>query len=252
MAHTVYGYPDVQASARMIEAFDTAGVEYIEVQIPFSDPIADGPTLAHANSEAAAHVSQRDVLQFLRRTAGQRQRSQVVLMCYFQSILSCGIERFCREASDAQVHGLIVPDLPFDQTGYGDLVSATATRGLIIIPVLSPGMNRARLKRYLTPATEMIYLTTRAGVTGAHTTKQQLTDVKETIGIIRRLSPGCAIALGFGIQTERDIINLPAECDTVVVGSAIASRLRNDGLDVAARFVKQLLDACHSAGSQIE
>lgn len=245
MAHIVYGYPDTPTSLYMLEKMDNMGVEYIEVQIPFSDPMADGPILSHANSEAAKHTSTDDVLNALQKVTGQLQTSRVVVMCYFQSIFSYGIEQFCAKVAAADIAGLIVPDLPSDQPEYRMLLAKCGQYGLTIIPVLSSNMDHERLEHYIDRGTELVYVTARLGVTGSHTDGLQISKVVEFTDAIKLLSPKCEVALGFGIQTAEDIKKLPDSVAIVVVGSAITSHLDTDGKAKATKFIDELVDACH-------
>lgn len=247
MTHIVYGYPDTQTSLYMLEKMDNLGVEYIEVQIPFSDPMADGPILSHANSEAALHTSTDDVLSALQKITSQLQTSRIVVMCYFQSIFSYGIEQFCAKAAAAKIAGLIVPDLPYDQPEYKTLKAKCAKYGLKIIPVLSANMSHERLKHYVDNNTELVYVTARLGVTGTHTDGLRTSQVVKFTDAIALLNPKCEIALGFGIQTTDDIKKLPDSVAIVVVGSAITSRLNAHGKAKTIKFVDELLNACSAA-----
>lgn len=245
MAHIVYGYPDVQTSKYMIKQIDIAGADYIEVQIPFSDPMADGPVLTHANSEAAIHTSTNDVLSDLQKITSQLKTSQIAVMCYFQSIFAYGIEKFCAKAAAANVIGLIVPDLPYDQPDYKTLLKQCMQHGLLIIPVLSPNMSVARLKQYVDNNTQLVYVTARVGVTGTHTDGLRNSQIVKFIDTVKLLNPDCEVALGFGIQSTADIKNLPANVDIVVVGSAITSDIVARGKTKTVTFVKELLQACN-------
>jgi len=244
MAHIVFGYPNTETSLYMLEKMDGLGVEYIEVQMPFSDPMADGPVLSQANSLASKHTSTDDVLRTLQNTTGQLRTSRVVVMCYFQSIFSYGIQQFCAKASAANIAGLIVPDLPYDQPEYATLLAECAEYGLMMIPVLSANMKHDRLKHYVNSGTELVYVTARLGVTGTHTHALQISNVIEFTHAIKQLNQNCEIALGFGIQTANDIKKLPDSVTIAVVGSAITSRLNARGSAEAIEFISELLSAC--------
>jgi tryptophan synthase alpha chain len=250
MAHMVYGYPDQKISKTLFRRFDSIGASYIEVQIPFSDPIADGTVLANANSQASAHVSTAHTLQFLHEQIPKLQTSKVVVMCYFQTIFAFGIDRFCSQLAGARVYGLIVPDLPYDQTEFVILKHEAAAHLIVLIPVLSPNVNPARLRHYAEPASKLIYLTARSGITGTHTSSKKIKDISDSARQIKQLAPDCELALGFGIQTPTDIIGLPDIIDIAVVGSALTVTLDEFGADAAIDLAQNLLRACDSAASE--
>lgn len=244
MVHMVYGYPEVQTSKRLLKQFDESGVSYIEVQIPFSDPLADGPVLTSANSKAAEHISPSTVLADLQMTVPYMNNAQILIMCYFQTIFSYGVRDFCRQVAIADVHGVIVPDLPYDQNEYETLLLETQRCNIELIPVLSPNMSSKRLKQYVQSDTKLVYLTARSGVTGTATTNQQFSKVMDFLEAIKTVAPNCKVALGFGIRSSQAIAGLPNGVDIAVVGSALTEHLDRYGYAEAIKFTKQLLRAC--------
>jgi tryptophan synthase alpha chain len=247
MTHIVYGYPDIETSTTMLGAFDKLGVEYVEVQIPFSDPIADGPVLTHANSIAALHVSTDDTLSFLTETVPGLRKSKVLIMCYFQSIFAYGIDSFCARAAQAGIYGLLVPDLPYDQPDYQILKRAADKYKTYLVPVLSPVISKERLTHYVKSDTSFIYLTARSGITGTHTSTQQITTLTNCINAIRLIAPTSELALGFGLQTVNDVAHTPPGVSVSVVGTAITEHLEQFGTTGTIQFTDKLLQACHSA-----
>lgn len=244
MAHLVYGYPDRSTSRSLLRHMTSSGVEYVEIQIPFSDPLADGLILTHANAIAATNTNVDDVLHDLSLVASAPSTTKIVLMSYFHSIFAYGIEKYCRRAAEAGVVGIIVPDLPYDQPEYEVLAAQCKLHSLDLIPVLSPNMSRERLVRYISKETPLVYVTARLGVTGSHTDSRQIDNVAEFVHEVKASNPECLIALGFGIQTPEDIARLPAGVAIAVVGSAITDRINKAGLGQTKLFIAELLAAC--------
>lgn len=242
MAHTVFGFPDAGTSIKFLRGLDSLRIKYIEVQIPFSDPIADGPVLMRANSEAATHTSTKTVFEALVRNKRNLKHSQVLIMCYFQTVFSYGIQNFCEQAAIAGAVGVLVPDIPFDQPEYDELAVSLAQNNLILIPVLSPNMSKKRLEQYAKLPTAMVYLTSRTGTTGKSAEQRTHDKVKKCLQAIKSVNPACQIILGFGIRGAADIQKIPKLVDHIAIGSYLTEALESGGAKATLKLVKKLLE----------
>ncbi len=228
MAHMISHYPDRETSRAVARALVEAGVSYLEVQFPFSDPSADGPAIQQASSVAIEAGFRVDDGFALLSEIASETTVPVYLMTYASLVVSRGVERFCRSAADAGVRGLIVPDLPFD---YDEgLYAAGHAAGLEIVPVLVAGIGEERLQRVLEHAEKSVYVALRAGITGSETVLDD-----ESLAFLDRVrSTGLRVFGGFGVRRREQVEALAPHLDAVVVGS---------------QFVRTLTDALQAAGN---
>ncbi len=215
MPYMMAGYPTVEASREIAEAYVEAGADLIELGIPFSDPLADGPVI-HAAAVEALEAGARlvDCLNVARAVA---QRVPVVAMCYVNPILARGVERFCDLLVDAGVCGLIVPDLPLEESDL--LQSACDARGLALVPLVAPTTPEARMASIGQRARGFLYVVAVAGTTGERTS-----DEGGFRGLLERARAASRVpvALGFGIGTpEAAAAAAAAGADGVIVGSRV-------------------------------
>ena len=235
MAHLVAGDPDLESSRSLILELDRCGVEWIEIQIPFSDPLADGPTILSANHRAlAAGTRPGDCLDLIAGLRGSVQ-ARLVLMTYANIAWSMGLARFAAAAAAAGAAALIVPDLPVDEEG-GRFSGLCRERGLALVPVLSAGMRRERLRRVLRPAGLFAYLTLRVGVTGA---RRGLDG--RSLAFIDSVKSETALPLaaGFGISTPGHLERLRGRVQIAVVGSRLIDLRQSGGLPAVVRFIRR-------------
>src|SRR5665213_2442951 len=198
MCHVVAGFPDEKASLQMLVGLSRSGVSAIEVQIPFSDPIADGETIMRANDVAieggTTTAKSFDLIQQARQ---QGVDTDIYIMSYMQKILHYGLEAFCQQAADCSVKGLIVPDLPYDSPEFDSLHDLLRGK-LEIVPVVSPGMSDSRLQAILAFQPKALYVTSQRGITG---NKYSPADQLEQIVSNIRQHSEAKIMIGFGIST---------------------------------------------------
>src|SRR5689334_14716462 len=167
MTHIVIGYPDLPTSLKLVEAMVEAGVDLMELQIPFSEPIADGPVILHANQRALAAGSTVDRCLELAQLLAREFPIPFLFMTYYNIVWKRGIERFADELKAAGLRGAIVPDLPFEE---GDaLLSAMDSRALDPVFIYSPNTSDARMQAIAARARGFVYCVARKGVTGAQT-----------------------------------------------------------------------------------
>jgi tryptophan synthase alpha chain len=241
MTHVVVGYPNLATTEKLVTAMAHAGANFIELQIPFSDPIADGPVILNANQKALDQKVQiSDALKLMRRLSQKLNSTPLLFMTYYNILLHRGVEKFCRESKEAGASGLIVPDLPVEEAG--EYLKACQKNKLAPIFVAAPNTPDARLKKIRRVVQGFFYVTARTGITGAQTrlspeTKKFFTHVKKNIPL--------PLAVGFGINSPAQIQalkNSPAAI--AVVGSAVLRALEKGGVPAVERLVKNLKKAC--------
>jgi tryptophan synthase alpha chain len=247
VAYLTAGDPSLDATVELILALERAGTDVIEVGVPFSDPLADGPTIQAAAGRAlAAGATVPGVLECVRKV---RARSQVplVLFTYLNPVYTYGFERFHTDAAAAGADGVLLLDLPPDE--FGTDGEFRITHGLRAIRLIAPTTPPERAALLARAAEGFIYYVSREGVTG------EQASVSDSIGAqvaeIRKYS-SLPIAVGFGISTPEQAAQVAAQSDAVVVGSAIVRRIGEHGSepDLVARieaFARPLAEATHSA-----
>jgi tryptophan synthase alpha chain len=237
------GYPDATSTARLLLGLADAGADVIELGIPFSDPVADGPTI-QASSFAALSAGMTLVraLSLLREFRAQRETPAVVFS-YLNPVLRYGLESFLAEAVDAGADGLLLTDLP---TGADPALEAEIdASGLALIRLIAPTTPGERLREIVRGARGFLYYISRTGVTGAR--KDLRDELAHEVTAIRELA-SLPIAVGFGISTPEQAARVGAVADGVVVGSALVRALEAGGVDGAVAFCRSLREGMDGAG----
>lgn len=244
IAFVTCGDPNLATTLEILGALERAGVDLIELGIPFSDPLADGATIQAASGRALdSGTSVRGVLDLV---ASHRKSSQIpiVLFTYLNPIFTFGVARFFKDAAAAGADGVLVLDLPPDESE----VDAVDRCGLRAIRLIAPTTPPARIESLAAASEGFIYYVSREGVTGEQA--ELSTTIADQVAAIREHSP-LPIAVGFGISTPAQAAAVAENADAVVVGSAIVRCIAEcgDSPDVAARveaFTKPLVDACRA------
>ena len=226
MPYAVGGYPDPDSCMAILRAYAAAGAGIIEVGIPFSDPLADGPVIQAASQIALRRgVRPTQVLDIAGRIAGEGAR--VVLLSYLNTILAFGAELFFDRCRDAGILGVVVPDLPVEEAS--GLQVAARARAVDVVLLAAPTSTDARLGRIAAAASGFIYCVSTTGVTGARTSLR--TDLPEFVARVRRHSD-LPLAVGFGVSTAEQAAAVAAYADGVIIGSALVDViLRSSNLD---------------------
>ncbi len=237
------GDPDADSSLSVLKALPNAGADIIEIGMPFTDPMADGPAIQHASERAlAAGANMKQTLEMVRTFRDENTNTPIVLMGYINPIFTYGIEKFTKDATEAGVDGLIVVDLPPEEDS--ELSAATKDNNLDLIRLITPTTDEARLGKLLEGASGFLYYVSITGVTG--TASADLSKIKPHIAQIKSHTD-LPIAIGFGIKTPEDVANMAQIGDAVVVGSAIvqnmAEGLKNDDLTEAIKTQVQSLSS---------
>jgi tryptophan synthase alpha chain len=233
MCHVVAGYPVAKTCLELMKGMASAGAEALEVQIPFSDPIADGETIMRANDAALANgMTVKDSFKLIKEAD---PKCDVYVMSYLQKVRHYGIEKFCEAAAKSGAKGLIIPDLPYDSPEYDQLQGKAK-----LIPVLSPGMPEARLKKLLDGKPELVYVTSQRGITGNEYSGGE--ELKKFVANIKERSDA-KVMIGFGISTAQDVKDALSIGDTAVVGSGIIKKLQASGVAETLKYVGELAGA---------
>jgi tryptophan synthase alpha chain len=236
MPYLMGGFPDLDASLAIGEAYADGGADLVELGVPFSDPLADGPVIHAAGTRAlASGATVPAVIELARALA---ERLPVVLMCYANLVLARGVERFADELAQADVSGLIIPDLPLEESSAA--LEACDAAGLALVPLIAPTTPEERLARICAQARGFIYTVSVTGTTGERTGL----DSGALLARVRAHAT-VPVALGFGIATgEQAAAAAAAGADGVIVGSRLV-RAAADGEDVRA-LVAELSAALRS------
>lgn len=238
MTHVVIGYPTLKDTVTIVKDMVKAGVDFIELQIPFSDPLADGPTIMHANDVALAQgVTSDDCFKIMAQLSKEVE-IPLLFMGYYQSVFRLGAQEFCKRAQKAGAQGLIIPDMPIDEEPYEGFIQACEKNKLHHIRLLSPTSTDERIKLNATVQNGFVYCTSRSGTTGANseldpTVSKYLRNVKKYIKV--------PIALGFGISKPEHVQAIVGQADIAVVGSAVIDLVEKEGVSAVPKYIKKLL-----------
>jgi len=245
MPYYTLGYPTPQSSLAAVEAIAQAGADLIELGLPFSDPLADGPTIQRSTQVALEQgTSMARCLEIVTRLRARGIHQPFLLMGYINPILAYGSEQFVRDAARAGADGLIIPDLPPEEAGI--LETACRAAGLALVYLLAPTSTRERIALVTERSSGFVYLVTVAGITGA---RQSLpADLHAFVQRVRAVTSK-PLAVGFGISTPAQARSVGQIADGVIVGSAVINAAGEDG-DPApgvGAFVRSLHSALASS-----
>lgn len=222
MAHMVIGYPHPDRSHAVARALIEGGADILEIQIPFSDPIADGPVIMEACDQALAHGQTTEEAVTKIQSIAKQSPVPVVVMCYYNTVFAYGVERFCKELESAGVTGLIIPDMSIDEEPSEKVAENVSKHGMHMIRVLSPASTDERIRRNAAYASGMIYTSSRYGVTGSQT--QLDTSLQQYLDKLHQ-HLSVPVAVGFGIATPEQVSALRGHAALAVVGSAILRQI---------------------------
>jgi tryptophan synthase alpha chain len=240
IAYVTCGDPDLGTTRDVVLAAIDAGANVIELGVPFSDPVADGPVIQRASERALQRgTTLVDVLKLAAEVRQHAQSTGLIIFSYLNPILRMGLERFCKVARHAGVDGALLTDLPVEEAS--DYLREMRRNELATVFLAAPTTTDQRLERIVEASSGFVYAVSRTGVTGA---RQQLPeDARKLVRRLRKLSK-LPIAVGFGISTAEQFAAVGEFADAAVVGSAIVETIeRNPGKEAAsvAKFIKQLL-----------
>lgn len=240
IAFITAGDPDLETTVDLVRGFEKAGVDIVELGVPFSDPLADGPTIQAASQRALAKGT--TIPKILTAVKEIRKFSQmpIALMTYYNPVFHYGEVNFIKDAKSAGVDGVIVPDLPPEEAKT--LIAASRKADFSTVFFLSPTTTDSRIKKIVNASTGFIYYVSLTGVTG---TQQGLPkDIIQRIKKVKRATSK-PICVGFGVSTAQEVQSIGSVADGVIVGSAIIKEIEKhkDSAALASlivKFVKQL------------
>jgi tryptophan synthase alpha chain len=242
IGYVTAGDPEPQYTPKIAEALIKGGVDILELGLPFSDPIADGPTIQAASVRALnAGTTPRKVLEMAREIR-QARDVPVVVMTYYNPVFRMGLDNFFRLAKDCMVDGIIVPDLPVEEAS--DYKKAASARGVDTIFLAAPSTSTQRLRKIIECTSGFLYLVSHFGVTGAKAAVEE-----STIELVKRVLPytkgRIPLAVGFGVsKPEHALCIIEAGADGVIVGSAFVNVIQKNQ-DNVGRMLEELRDvAC--------
>lgn len=230
------GDPDLETTGRLIPLLENAGADIIELGVPFSDPMADGPTIQLASERALAAGTTLEGILALVRKARAVTRIPIVLMGYYNPILQYGTDRFARDAAAAGVDGVLLVDLPPEEAeGFRKTADAA---GITTIFLLTPTSDDSRLKRVFSMGSGFLYYVSVTGVTGAR--QQVEVSVADRVSAIRKRTK-LPVVVGFGVSTPEQAGEIAACADGVVVGSALVKLFeQHKGAELEKRLAESV------------
>jgi tryptophan synthase alpha chain len=238
------GDPNTEITAALLERLPAAGADLIELGVPFSDPMADGPAI-QASSLRALHAGMTltKALELVRRFRKSDQKTPLVLMGYYNPIHRYGTARFAKDAAEAGVDGLITVDLPPEEDEV--LRLPAAAQGIDIVRLATPTTDAARFRTILDGAGGFLYYVSITGITGTKTFAED--DVRAAVARLK-LATGLPCAVGFGIKTPEHAAGVAMFADAAVVGSAIVERMAAGAtVEEVIAFCTSLAEAVHGA-----
>jgi tryptophan synthase alpha chain len=235
MTHLVLGHPHFDTSLRLVENMVHAGVDLIELQIPFSEPIADGPVILRANQEALTAGSTVERCFEVATEVARRFDIPFLFMSYYNVLFRRGVSQFINRMQESGLRGAIVPDLPHEEGA--DYLNAMKEASLDPIFIYSPNTSDARMKSIAEHASGFIYCVARKGVTGSETAFSN--DLSGYLARARAAT-NLPLAVGFGVKEKQDVDFLRGKADIAVVGSETLRVLERGGLAAVGPFLSGL------------
>ena len=247
IAYVTCGDPDLATTRDVVLAAIRAGADVIELGVPFSDPVADGPVIQRASQRALERGTRlADVLELAREIRSQSDAG-LIIFSYLNPVLRFGLEHFAAAAKDCGADGALITDLTVEEAD--EYLDAMRARNLATVFLAAPTSTDARLRRIAQASSGFVYAVSRTGITGER--KDVADDARQLVARLRRRTR-LPIAVGFGISTPEQFAQVGAFADAVVVGSALVHAMEDAGRDRAAIAVAQLiavLKGKHSAVS---
>lgn len=239
MTHLVLGYPSLAVNHEVIRQMAENGVDCIELQIPFSEPMADGPVILKANQEAlAAGIKVRDCLAFAAEMVREFPQVNFLFMTYYNVVFRFGLEEFIRQAAETGMKGFIIPDLPPEEGS--EYLRLAKEQGLAAIMFFTPTSTDERMREVASQGGGFIYCVARKGVTGQHT---EVDDSLAAYLARCRAATDLPLAVGFGIASREDVAMLEGRADMAVIGTATIKLVDREGAAAVGPFIRSLAES---------
>jgi tryptophan synthase alpha chain len=244
VSYVMAGYPNYETSLELVKGLPAAGVDVIELGLPFTDPMADGPTIQLAGQRALeAGMTLDRTLELTRAFREDDNTTPIVMMGYYNPIYSRGVDTFLQQAKEAGIDGLIIVDLPPEEDS--ELCIPAQEAGLNFIRLATPTTDDKRLPKVLQNTSGFVYYVSITGITGA--AAAEAVDVAPEVARIKAATD-LPVIVGFGIRTPETAQSIASVADGAVVGSAIVSEMASGkSVDEVLAFVKSLSDGAHRA-----
>ncbi len=241
------GDPSLDVTLEIILQMEQSGADLIELGVPYSDPLADGPVIQRSSERALqTRITILDVIEVARKARERGSKLPFILFTYYNPVLQMGLEKIFRVMQENDISGVIIPDLPLEEDSYARALAEQC--GIHLIPLIAPTSN-ARIKRIAANASGFVYCVSSLGVTGERA--EFYSGIHDFLATVREATT-LPIAVGFGISSREQVAGFEGICDGVVVGSAIVRQIeevlpqlkdesnRAEGLLQIGRFVAQL------------
>jgi len=243
VAYMMGGDPDLGASQKLLNALPGAGVDIIELGMPFTDPAADGPTIEDAGLRSLkAGTTLKSILNMVRSFRQTNLTTPIIIMGYCNPIHHMGYENFANAAKDAGVDGAIIVDLPPEEDS--SLRKAFEVHDLALIRLATPTTDALRLPKVVDGTKGFVYYVSMTGITGAAFAKGA--SIKDQVSAVRKAS-NLPVVVGFGVKSPERASEVAKDADGVVVGSAIVKTFHEEGHHAAITLVRSLAEATHNA-----
>lgn len=240
MTHVIAGYPSFDDNFRALHIMAKHDVDIVEIQMPFSEPTADGPLFVRANQQALERgVTLDSYFEFLAR-ASQAFPFPLLMMGYYNSVYKSGHDRFLKRLQSAGGSGFILPDLPMEEGA--PLFEKARKQSLFPIMLVAPTTPDERMRAIGKAGSGFVYVVARSGVTGTQTSFSRL--FEDYISRCRRAIP-LPLAVGFGISRAEDIAYLQGKADIAIIGTALLRSWESGGANALDAFLKSVLPARH-------
>ncbi len=243
IGYVTAGDPKLELTPKIADALIKGGVDILELGLPFSDPIADGPTIQAASLRALQSGTTPVKVLEVAKQIKSKHELPVIVMTYYNPVFRMGLNHFCHSAKDCMVDGIIIPDLPVEEAG--DYKKAAVACGLDTIFLAAPSTSDERFKKIVAYSSGFLYLVSHFGVTGAKSVVE-----KETVKLVERVLPlisgSIPLAVGFGISKPEHVkLIIEAGADGVIVGSAFVNIIAKNE-NKADLMLKELEETAHS------
>ncbi len=240
---TTAGFPSIEDTLKAVQLMAEGGADIIELGVPFSDPLADGPTIVSANTVAISKgITPQKCIELVKDIRKLGINLPVVLLCYWNSILAMGPENMCKYSAAAEVDGIVVPDLPYTESDT--FVNVTTQYDIAFIPLLAPTSTDYSIQKATSQASGFIYCVSSLGVTGERDVINQ--EAKELVLRVKRVTQ-IPVAVGFGISNSTHVRQVASYAEGVIVGSAMVNKISsinsNSGTNEVKKFVSMLFRA---------
>jgi tryptophan synthase alpha chain len=232
---TTGGDPDLNTSLEILKTIINNGIDIIEIGMPFSDPMADGPTIQESSVRSLANgIKINDIFEIVMNIRKFNNEIPIILMGYYNSIFNLGIDNFTAKCSETGVDGLIIVDLQPEEDS--ELFTKSKERNIDLIRLITPTTDQKRLITILSNASGFLYYVTVTGITGQHSAN--IEDLKKSINTIKS-STKLPIVAGFGIKNRNDVEQISTFTDGVVVGSSIVNIIK-DNLNNKDKMINEI------------